>query len=324
MSHPLPHHPEQNPSRSARRAFTLIEVLVVVGILVLLIAIALPMLSSARKNAAKTRQASDLQAITTGLEAFKTDHGDYPRPEQNLIGFAALTRALIAPGPAGGPLPAVSGPTYPAGTVAFTGTAGQPNYAEWVAFGRPDPSGGFSATVAPPDATQWGSIAVSDAKDGPGFKVRAGGKAYGPYLQPEKFRLRGMAILDLWGNPILYFPARPVKPAMNTAGSATWPLLTGGPALYNAGDNISFFLRGNETVAADSPKALKRVEGVIVQTPKTYDGLVENGEQPATTGPFLLWSAGVDGTFGVTYAGANPTAEEIRKVDDVTNFTTGQ
>ena len=65
--------------RPARRGFSLIEILVVIGILVGLMAILTPMVMKARKQAARTRQASDFNAIAMALEAYKADHGDYPR-----------------------------------------------------------------------------------------------------------------------------------------------------------------------------------------------------------------------------------------------------
>src|SRR5688500_2874535 len=81
----------------ARLAFTLVEILTVVIIIAVLMAIVLPMLASAMRNARKTRVAADMQAITTGLDAYKADFGDYPRPEAENIGFALLGKTMIAP-----------------------------------------------------------------------------------------------------------------------------------------------------------------------------------------------------------------------------------
>src|SRR5207237_6315194 len=61
----------------------------------------------------------------------------------------------------------------------------------------------------------WAQFSVNDAKDGPGTKVRAGGASQGPYLQPDRIKMRGCALLDGDGNPILYFPASPIKPNIN-------------------------------------------------------------------------------------------------------------
>lgn len=314
-----------NHRRSAARGFTLIEILVVIGIIALITAIAVPAIMASYKKARNIKTAADLQAISTALEAYHTDFGDYPRVGALSSGFAVLGQTLISPGPSGGPLPTLGASPYRAGRVASTGVPGSGSYAEFVCFGKPDPSGeGFSTTATQSDVTTWAPFAVSDGKDGPGFKARMGGKAYGPYLQPDKFKLEGMAILDGWGNPILYFPARPGKIAQDTTGPG-WPLISGGAgSVYNPADNVSFFLRGTEAVnvPADATKALKRMDAICVRTSANFDGVINAGESAATTGSYMLWSAGANGTFGATYdtATAGPTKQEITKCDDVTNF----
>src|SRR5436190_18729986 len=86
--------------RHARRAFTLIEMLVVIGIIALLIAILVPTIMGSVKRAKKVRTAADMQTIRTALDAYKADFGDYPRPEPGETddGFAVLGRALFSPG----------------------------------------------------------------------------------------------------------------------------------------------------------------------------------------------------------------------------------
>src|SRR4051812_7886736 len=70
-------HRAESPRRSA--GFTLVELLVVIGIIMTLAAILLPALNTAYRNATRARMAGDLQAIVTALEAYKADFGDYPR-----------------------------------------------------------------------------------------------------------------------------------------------------------------------------------------------------------------------------------------------------
>ena len=316
-------YPCSHEAAFARRApgFTLIELVVVVGIIALLAAIALPALSAMNRKAKRTRAAADLQTIATGLLAYQTDFGDYPRVSVNGTGFAVLGKALISPGPGGGfPAPTLPSPV-PAGSTTSVGTPGTAGYEEYVAVGLPLSGGGFGTSTSPPGA-EWASLWASDGKDGPGFRARSGGKPYGPYLPAEKFRLRGLAILDQWDNPILYSPARPVKPAPDPSTGEWLFVAQDNRALYDANHNLSFFKRHDDIQDAN---AVKRMEAILVQPGQNdFDAVMENGEQPATTGPFLLWSAGADGHFGVTYAGVSPTKDEIVKCDDVTNFTTGQ
>ncbi len=60
------------------RAFTLIELLIVAGILAILAAIALPNFMAAQARAKSARARSDLRNIATALEAYRTDSGSYP------------------------------------------------------------------------------------------------------------------------------------------------------------------------------------------------------------------------------------------------------
>jgi hypothetical protein len=51
------------------------------------------------------------------------------------------------------------------------------------------------------------------------------------------------------------------------------------------------------------------------------NGLIDPGEQAASTGPFLLWAAGPDGFYGpITQPTTTPpTPLQISKCDDVIN-----
>jgi prepilin-type N-terminal cleavage/methylation domain-containing protein len=86
--------------RSANaRGFTLVELLVVIGIIALLAGLAIPLIMRAYGSAERTRIAGDLQAIATALQAYHDDHGDYPRPTGTQPGSQILAWALVAPAP---------------------------------------------------------------------------------------------------------------------------------------------------------------------------------------------------------------------------------
>ncbi len=91
---------------------------------------------------------------------------------------------------------------YSAGDCLYTGSG--INLVQYVCVNN-------NVSTTPP-TSDWAVQSFLDGKDGPGFKKSNSARVYGPYLQPDKFKLRGLAILDTQGNPILYFPGSPAKP----------------------------------------------------------------------------------------------------------------
>jgi prepilin-type N-terminal cleavage/methylation domain-containing protein len=61
-----------------RRGFTLIELMVVIAIIIILAAIAIPNYLKMTERAKRSRLASDFATLATVLETFKTDWGEYP------------------------------------------------------------------------------------------------------------------------------------------------------------------------------------------------------------------------------------------------------
>ncbi len=65
--------------RAARRAFTLVEILVVISIIIILMGITSQMIGGVGDAQGKARAKADISLIATGLEAFRGKYGGYPR-----------------------------------------------------------------------------------------------------------------------------------------------------------------------------------------------------------------------------------------------------
>ncbi len=66
-----------------RKAFTLIELLIVVAIIAILAAIAVPNFLEAQTRAKVSRVQSDMRALATAIESYRVDHGEYPEGTDN-------------------------------------------------------------------------------------------------------------------------------------------------------------------------------------------------------------------------------------------------
>lgn len=108
-----------------RKGFTLIELMVVIAIIIILAAIAIPNYINMTHRAQATRATSDLAVIGTALECYKTDVGSYPvatAAEVTAIGLAVTD----GKGNWGGPYTATATLNAIVGTeesVKYTGTA---------------------------------------------------------------------------------------------------------------------------------------------------------------------------------------------------------
>jgi len=68
-----------------RRGFTLIELMVVIAIIIILAAIAIPNYLTMTARAKRSRVASDMATVATVLETYKTDWGVYPSTSGSVL-----------------------------------------------------------------------------------------------------------------------------------------------------------------------------------------------------------------------------------------------
>jgi prepilin-type processing-associated H-X9-DG protein/prepilin-type N-terminal cleavage/methylation domain-containing protein len=94
MSRSLPH---RDPPRAFTPAFTLVELLVVIGIIAILVSLLLPALNKAREQANSIKCMSNLRQISLGLVAYTAENKGWIIPSYNLPHVPGSPTAYVAP-----------------------------------------------------------------------------------------------------------------------------------------------------------------------------------------------------------------------------------
>jgi prepilin-type N-terminal cleavage/methylation domain-containing protein len=278
----------KHPIRPAQRAaFTLVELLVVIGIIALLVGILVPVIVYARKQSYVTRTKLDIRTIEAALDAYKQDCGDIPRWPTNIgsggvIGSQLLGRALLSPG-----------------SIAEDGADG---------FGfrmRPQsaasPQGKVYGPYLPPGKFQLNPSGTTDSG--------------------------GYQILDRNGTPFLYLPHATTQVDVYSSTVMAFDFqnasYTSQPIYAQAPSDAALFAPGAPNA---SQEAYHRVQMILGDT-YLNGYIVAGETPVSTTAPFLIWAAGVDGKFGFPTVTANVASSSpaqaskayLQHCDDILN-----
>ena len=273
--------------------FTLVELLVVIGIIVVLVSIMTPIVMTARRNADRVRTRGDLNTIALALEAYKNDFRDYPRPDAATPTTPVLAWALV------GPCDAVTGPLPP----------------PWSGTGSGDGADG------PGFRTQWDNT------------NKVGSKVWGPYLPPDKFKIdfdtsttpATVFLLDRFGSRIEYFPQwRSAKPGVKLFGVTSGDPLT---SLAGAGGGVYDCRQAALPQPADATNNPTPGQQAVYYLQRSlgdgvggaHDDLIGAGEKLLVDPPpFILMSRG----YSKMYSPKVDVDQRFDKTSEVTNLQT--
>jgi len=301
-------------AKGKKSAFTLVELLAVLGIIAILVALLIPAVTAVRKMARETQQKAQLTTIEMGLTAFKNDYGDYPpsswqvdNPDfTSYSGAQMLAEALVGWDLMGfHPKSAwrSDGKDKDNGDTAYTGaTTGSQADRERNLKERRGPY----LELATANAFRLGNTTAK-----PGLFNDTGGLAKDTYVLCDVFAVRRITLaagnIVKAGTPILYYRANTSSKNLNDPSIDL--------RIYNAYDNFYFISLGSLT--ADGTAGKNHPLGLGSDPLENlykfdYQGGIRDSKVeapmrwPHRPDSYILISAGVDGLYGTS--------------DDIRNF----
>ena len=318
-----------------RRAFTLVELLVVIALIGVLAALLLSALSSAQQRARATQTTSTMEAFAAACETFFQDHGQYP---------GVVPEALLAQdAEANDGIPRISSLEnalyHMMGGYRILGV--HPDYAQFNGYEMSFGNGNNEITV---------KFAINSELLGDGPLI--GGRQYPSYFTPPEGTLvkafgqvgdeeNLVDVVDAWGQPMALLRRQrtvgvlPNNRSGNDGNPETWQFRTEGAAPYfEAGLSGLGELRKQQAFSNNAPTCILSQEntafyegnvGRILANPAIREGVGNpNDLYTQPRGSMLLLSAGADGVFFSSQDGPGSEASPISNIFDTTQAAIGE
>ena len=318
-----------------RRAFTLVELLVVIALIGVLAALLLSALSSAQQRARATQTTSTMEAFAAACETFFQDHGQYP---------GVVPEALLAQdAEANDGIPRISSLEnalyHMMGGYRILGV--HPDYAQFNGYEMSFGNGNNEIRV---------KFAINSELLGDGPLI--GGRQYPSYFTPPEGTLvkafgqvgdeeNLVDVVDAWGQPLALLRRQrtvgvlPNNRSGNDGNPETWQFRTeGGAPYFEAGLSGLGELRKQQAFSNNAPTCILSQEntaffegnvGRILANPAIREGAGNpNDLYTQPRGSMLLLSAGADGVFFSSQDGPGSEDSPISNIFDATQAAIGE